>query len=471
MGLAACQPIPSLWSAKTPTRLRPFEGLIKEWGLLALQSTKVFGLDVRLPEHRLFLVLLLLCFTVAVTTGTWDLGNSRVVFWHEWIFIAGYTLIIRQYKPLLSVFRQRPISVVLVVAWLVSISLSLLMSPYELRHITIAQHRFFETVSHVVFFVVLGVFLSSYTLPLRKIWIVILISYAVVVVHAFLTWHFSPEPMIHEHRMWFSNFPFTGHARHAGYNMMVATLVGIFLLAHRWQSLSQQILAAVGLFLVLTCLVWLGGRGSMLSVILGLVLVLWWGRKGYRLSRSSLGKLAFLALVSVFVADQLSVFGFNGLGNSISRSVEAESANRLSSGRLTIWAYSLEAVKDHWLLGLGSQAYMFMPERTFHRTAMPHNMIVQFLVEWGVLGTALFLMMLAQLFAAGVAKLRRSGGDAAIITAATICTALTLHGLTDGTYYHGKPGFYLALGFAIWLAGRSAADKNCQSMPIKDAQA
>lgn len=416
-------------------------------------SYKVFGLDVRRPEECLFLLLLVLCFTVAITTGTWDLGNSQIVMNHELVFIGAYFLLLRQRAPIFELIRAHPWIVGLLLVWLVSISLSLYFSPLGLRHLTIARARYYETITHIAFFAVLLSYFRAYELPLRKLLAVILLSYALVVIQAYLVWHFSPDPNIHTKRMWFSHFPFTGHARHAGYNMMVAVLAGIFLVADRQLSVIQRSWAWLGLLLVLSCLVWLGGRGSMLSVVLGLLFVLLLSRRSYRTSLSSGIALFVVLIVAVLLAHQHSVFGFNGLFNSINRSVEAESVNRLSSGRLTIWAYSLDAIQGHWLLGLGPQGYLFMPERSFHRTAMPHNMIVQFLVEWGVLGTTIFLCLLGRLFWVGLKALRKSGClDAISVSAAAIATSLTLHGLTDGTYYHGKPGFYLALSFGLWIA-------------------
>jgi O-antigen ligase len=429
------------------------------------KNTTVFGLDLRFPEQQVFLVLLLLSFTVAITTGTWDLGNSQVVFLHEWIFIGAYFVLLRQIKPLLDIIRRHPLVVLLVVAWLISISLSLYFSPLGLRHITIAQNRYFETITHVVFFGVLLSYFSSYALPLKKLMMVILLSYALVVIHAFLTWHFSPDPQIHDHRMWFSHFPFTGHARHAGYNMMVAVIMGLFLFVDGKASSQGRGLYWLGLLLVLSCLIWLGGRGSMLSVVLALVFAAWWLRGKCAIDKKLFFPLVILLLLGIAVSQQLSVFSFNGLWNSFSRSVEAESINRLSSGRLNIWSYSLEAIKKHYWFGLGSQGYIFMPERELHRTAMPHNMIVQFLVEWGVIGTSFFLGLLGIAFYRGLAKLKQfSLLPVSLLASAVVCIALSVHGLTDGTYYHGKPGFYLALCFAIWLGAMAKIQAKDQTM-------
>jgi O-antigen ligase len=166
-----------------------------------------------------------------------------------------------------------------------------------------------------------------------------------------------------------------------------------------------------------------------------------------------------LAIISVagLVAHYAAQFSWNGISNSVERSVAAETVNKLSSGRLAIWRYSIEALKDNYLFGLGSQGYLFIPGK-WRSTAMPHNVIVQFLVEWGVLGTALFSSMYLYALHRGISKLRSIGlVDVQLISAAIIVVALSVHGLTDGTFYHGKASFYLALCSAIWLGARASS--------------
>ena len=88
---------------------------------------------------------------------------------------------------------------------------------------------------------------------------------------------------------------------------------------------------------------------------------------------------------------------------------------------------------------------------------MPHNVIVQFLVEWGVLGTALFSSMYLYALHRGISKLRSLDSlEIPGVCAAIIVAALSVHGLTDGTFYHGKASFYLALCLAIWLGTRTS---------------
>lgn len=420
--------------------------------MAALPSLQAFGFDLKRPADLLQLILLLLVFSVALLTGTWDLGNSRIVMYHQLVFIAAFALLQAGRVAWLPLIRRNRWILVLTLAWIVSVSVSFYTSPLNLQFLTVAQFRYAETLVHIFFFLSLVVSNQLSPLPIKKILIAIVFSNALVVVHAFLTWHFSPELNIHTHRMWFSNFPMAGHARHAGYNMLVAVLaaIGLVISSRRRRG---ALLATIGLIVVGSCLVWLGGRGSMLSAIIGLLVA----GLVFRPSIAPFKKAAIAGAIvlSVFFAEQSSQFGFNGLGNSVARSVAAEDLNRLSSSRLAIWQDSLEKLDGYWLKGLGSQAYLLLPDKIARKTSMPHNVFVQFLLEWGVIGTLLFSALFATLLynIACVSAQSLGQGELGLVFSATaIVVALSAHGLTDGTFYHGKASFYLALAAALCFA-------------------
>ena len=432
--------------------------------MASLPSLKAFGFDLKRPADLLQLILLLLVFSVALLTGTWDLGNSRIVMYHQLVFIAAFALLQAWRVAWLPLIRDNRWILVLTLAWVVSVSVSFYTSPLNLQFLTVAQFRYAETLVHIFFFLSLYVSNQLSPLPIRKILIAIVFSNALVVVHAFLTWHYSPEPNVHTESMWSNYFPMSGNIRHAGFNMLVAVAAAIGLVFSA-KNKVDALLGALGLLLVCGCLVWLGGRGSMLSLIIGISFA-WWvvSPKVFLWKKAAvIGSV----LLSVVLAEQLSQFKFNGLRNSVSKSVAAEDFNRLSSGRLVIWQDSMEKLEGHWVMGFGSQAYLMLPDRVVRKTSSPHNVFVQFLLEWGVIGTLLFSALFATLLyniACVSTQLHGQSERGLVFSASAIVVALSAHGLTDGTFYHGKASFYLALAAALCFAftGRqnlAAADK------------
>jgi O-antigen ligase len=414
------------------------------------------------------LLLLALVFSISITTGIWDLGNSRIVMFHELVFVVACVIGVGV-KSYVGLIKAKPVVSVLLVAWLFSITLSLLLSPYNLAYLSIGRARYFETILHILFFLNLLAYFRLYQPPLRYIIYILLFSNAFVVIQAISVWHFSSEAGIHTSQAWFSRFPFVGHARHAGYNMLVAVLSGVFLLLSESQ-LWQRIFISLAFFFVSACLFWLGGRGSMLSAVLALGLIFVWVRRQVVIDRKLLILTLSVVMFALLAAHFAAAFSWNGVWNSIGRSVAAESPNRLSSGRLEIWLYALDAIRNDWFFGLGSQGYLFIPGK-WRSTAMPHNAVVQFLVEWGVLGAALFISVFLYGLRQAFVRLRVPSFSitAETLSAMTIVVALAVHGLTDGTFYHGKASFYMALCFAICLgevASVNADDKKCHLVPV-----
>ncbi|MGD9391076.1 MAG: O-antigen ligase family protein, partial [Thioalkalispiraceae bacterium] len=111
-----------------------------------------------------------------------------------------------------------------------------------------------------------------------------------------------------------------------------------------------------------------------------------------------------------------------------------------------------ELIKEYPLLGIGSQGFYYIPERIPY-IIQPHNMVLQFLVEWGLIGTILFILLLTKGFYYGlkINFVENKQLDKYTLAAGAVIITLTVNGLTSGTYYHPKPLIYLAIAFAIWV--------------------
>lgn len=423
---------------------------------MAVTPLRAFGFDLHSPAQFLQLLLLGLVFSSALLTGHWGIGNSRIVMYHELVYIVVFCVAFPWYERLVRlVLENRGVSLLLCF-WVVAVSLSFFLSPLELKSLTVARFRYAETLTHLVFGIAVLILVLGERFPLRKILVVLVLSNCLVVLQAILVWHFSSDPAIHTQRMWMYHFPMSGHARHAGYNMFVAVLAAMGLLLGS-RALKSAVLSVVALLLLASCLFWLGGRAAVLSVLVGAIISVWMLRP--KVSQAKVGLLVVLLAASVFIAEKASQFPFNGLSSSVSRSVNAEDLNGLSSSRIAIWEQSLEQMQGHWLLGFGSQAYLFLPDKVAPKTSSPHNFLVQFLLEWGLLGTLVICFVLAILAykarcLLAVKRERLASPQAWYLTAVVaIVVGLVFHALLDGTLYHGKPSFYFVLFAALCFSG------------------
>ncbi len=262
---------------------------------------------------------------------------------------------------------------------------------------------------------------------------------------------------------WAIDPPFGRHVRLMSMGGAVSLLVCVILYLLGNNSQSRNILLWFCMLICGAFLIWTGSRASMLVAVLAMVflisLLLVYRKTDYR-------KLAmvFLAIaLAVLVADKFSVFSWNGLHRAIevstvnvqSAQVQAASVyevtDKLTSGRIVIWQTTFNTFKQSPWFGFGPNASLFVIKLP-DVIDQPHNFILQFLIEWGAVGTTLLLLILTILAWHGLKRIPNAikQGDVDYIISASVVFILTINGLTDGAYYHVQPILCMATAFAVF---------------------
>lgn len=406
----------------------------------------------------IFAALCVLVFAAGLSSF-WQLAmNATIISSYEIAFLIVYVTISRLSPGTVETPKVNLVVKFAVIAWIGSVTISLFFSPYEMVLAGPGPMRYGQTLSHLVFFIAVREFLSRYRVPVQWVLLAIPASGLVVAfVAAYLALGIDQSDAETDYD-WFNDPPFNTHIRHAGYQ--VAAGVGVliaFFVGERRPPLDHAA-RLLALLILCTFLFWMGGRASLLSVIAVAMLLagtLWFKGVGCK------DLLIFFPLsiaLALPLSEWLAVFHWNGVLDLVARTTEAIAArdlNQVGSGRVDVWRTTWESVQAHLLFGLGPNGYWFMPNRVYG--VQPHSFLVQFLVEWGLVGGLLFLALLVYAFCRGVlTHIVRAGKeiDIAALSAGAVIATLTLHGLVDGTYYHPQPSFYLALCFAIWTLPR-----------------
>ncbi len=123
-----------------------------------------------------------------------------------------------------------------------------------------------------------------------------------------------------------------------------------------------------------------GGRGVIVSLLVAAVFVAATaGGSGRSWLARQLPPVAFGALAALLLAAGFPAVLENA--TTLDRFVSAT-----DSGRLELWQSALELFRSHPVLGVGPQHYAFFSgENVSH----PHNIVLLFLAEWGLLATVL----------------------------------------------------------------------------------
>ena len=242
--------------------------------------------------------------------------------------------------------------------------------------------------------------------------------------------------------------PIYRHLRHFNYDL--AILIGLSVVAVVRGTLSRG-----GVFFLFALLgfatLWSGGRGQMLALaVFGVLLLL---SRPFRLQVSQF-KTAFLGffcgVALVFLSGEAHIFL-----DSFHRSVARETLNGISSNRLGIWQRSLDALGEHWLLGFGPDAFIRLQVMSSN-IVQPHSFIVQWLLEFGLVGTLALLLLLGTLMfqCASTIVSKQSTSEEAIVAA--LLVSIVVFAFFDGLFYHVIPSS-LFLALALIFARRKAA--------------
>lgn len=404
-------------------------------------------------DNSIITLLFCISFAVCLSGVANAFLTSIIVNLYELIFIISYYYTYNKKIPALSWWNQTKTLKILSIAWILLITLSLsnvISSTDNINHQVAACLKLYFIIIHILF----ATCLSSYIHLSRqkKTSLLEAIPFAIAIIAAIL-W-FTINYIIPSNNFSFSqNPPLASNIRHIGYICTVSTtIITLKLLISTLRYGNTALLLALSI-INFSLLLWLGGRTAIVAVLICLILSSILLKAKSDLKLVNLLLLLIVAGLSFLIAHNLAIFPWNGpipFNHSIDSTLSEESLNRFSSGRLDIWILSISATLESPWLGLGPEGYLFLPNRSFG--IQPHNLFVQIFLEWGILGGGVFIILLSYgLLKCLIITLNSSGQEFnACLIAFMVIISLTLHSLTDGTYYHAQPLFYLALSFAVF---------------------
>lgn len=262
------------------------------------------------------------------------------------------------------------------------------------------------------------------------------------------------------YRNWGIDPPVGGHVRIMGMYASVALCVLMVQLLFAAMPPVQRALCYFSVFVFMVFLVWSGSRVSIVLVFFMCLLIsaasAWRGAIPWK----TIAGLLLLMLLAMPLGDSLVNHDWGGLGRfarPVAVSVQqqqaaTEFADTVSSGRVKMWFNAVEAVKSSPWFGLGAFGYFFYPEKPMLSDHV-HNVVLQFLVEWGVIGGGALMLLLAWVLIRMLLAVKPhvQAGDTGWLMTAAVLILLNLNGLTDGTYSVIFPLFMMATAYAHLL--------------------
>lgn len=259
--------------------------------------------------------------------------------------------------------------------------------------------------------------------------------------------------------------PGFGAVRLYGYALEAGIAVGVGMLAVLPLPRIRQVLLWLVVILLWAMLFWSGARGGVLALGVGVAL------GALLLPKRALALLGVGALSAALGAG-LSLLlwlpdldGF-GLWEMFVKSTNPDAYNQ-SGSRMIRWRAALELISEQPVFGYGLAQFSnlwplfaerdtaagFAPSFYFLSYRNVHNMVLEALLAWGLLGGLVLAGLLLRLWGKAVLRV---WGNAQALPAFIGLNTLLAHGLLSGSYFFAHSLFYMAIFAGICLAQKPA---------------
>ncbi len=270
--------------------------------------------------------------------------------------------------------------------------------------------------------------------------------------------------------LWFlsgrGTVPLYAHHRLLGLHALLGAVASLALIVNRdVYRAGRYFWLATGV-VTWAGMLWTGGRAPM--VALAATVVIWMllshGTQRREIFRnSSLLLVAGLALSAVFWTSNPELGWWHAIGRTASGAASG-SVSQLSSTRTDFWREVVHRAKLSPWVGHGPDSYRFLTPKLDGQ--QPHNFVLQFWLDLGVVGAVPLLVLLAGVLIIGwkravALELEMPLAWLAVLTAGVVA------GLLDGVFYHllALLPVMLAFGVALGLVSNPAPPARISQAP------
>lgn len=251
------------------------------------------------------------------------------------------------------------------------------------------------------------------------------------------------------------------HIRHFGYLGFLAACAGtgVVLLGERRFLRGFGFVLGV---LAIYGLIQFGSRGAFIAWLVFAALLLALVPARWRFALSCVAAVSVASLAVLYV-DASHPFPNKKQQSVFTRNAAGEDQWGTTRGRIGIWQDSSSEIIKRPLLGHGPDAYV-LSSCCLKGSVQPHNSLVQFMFEFGMLGTGIATVALGVLLRRPMKLLRaglvRGQPDITLGVLVFLPVSLLIFSLMDGLLYHAVPllSFSLLMGMLCAAASPTLAD-------------
>jgi O-antigen ligase len=266
---------------------------------------------------------------------------------------------------------------------------------------------------------------------------------------------------------WALRMPGVTNVRHTGY--FLAPALGVLIALYMGEQSASRKTSSLAMLAILTCFAcWTGSRGVFISLLAALSLA-WATFSEFRRARSWVAIVAVMAVATIVSAALPSPDPAFGI---LSRVYEAggPATEDLSSGRIDVWKKTILAIEERPWIGHAAGEYRnVMASRTGQPLNHPHNIFLQILFQWGVIGAVGFFYLISVAWVRSLRHARRVGIEAG--PALIVFNSLIAFSFIDGTGNYPAPISLtlIAAGFIFSIENAIAQNRSYLSQSTASA--
>ncbi|MFA0456464.1 O-antigen ligase family protein [Vibrio breoganii] len=269
----------------------------------------------------------------------------------------------------------------------------------------------------------------------KKLFISLPIGLVIVCVIFIIEYNFSQQSLINETHL---GLPFYFNRRILGF---FSIFTCIYLVFETLERTSKTWLLRVLFIVNFSLCIWLGGRAAFISIMFPSLILLFYYLYA-NINRNNIIVLMLLMIVSIVISIPFSVLEWNGINRLVYQSqiIKEMTINELSTNRIFIWEDALSYIRQSFFFGNGAESFGILTSNT-HRFVQPHNFIIQFLFEFGIVGFILLTWMIGKPVYVGLVNLvsgsKMESRDNNMLLL-SVLMGFYFQALLDGIFYWGN---------------------------------
>jgi O-antigen ligase len=247
---------------------------------------------------------------------------------------------------------------------------------------------------------------------------------------------------------WVDHMPGVTNIRHVGYFLSPALVLAI---GFYFINMGNKLILVFALMLLACFGAWSGSRGMFLAAIMSfpVALFIYPALRNFRSWLVLLTAIVMAVTLSTKIPMPAPQFG---IVSRLSQSIEG-TAPEFSSGRKMIWEKTGKMIGVSPLIGYGAGMYrLVMESKTGYPFNHPHNLILQILFQWGVIGGVGVFSLILAVWLKTLKAAMEVGIEAA--PALLVLNDLLVYSLFDGTGYYPWPIVVMMIAIASILVLR-----------------